>query len=309
MTRALLPIAAALALGAASGPGIAYGQGHAGHGAPPAPTSAPATPGAGLRISMQALHAAGGVPPGWRFSLPAGDAAAGRKVFVDFKCFACHAVKGEQFPLEPGQTATAGPDLTGMAQHHPTAYLVEAIVNPSAVLVEGPGYIGGDGRSIMPPTPAMTLAQLTDLVAYLRGAGGGPVHAHEAAREQTAGGYRVRLDFVAAAGEHAHHHGGGDAPAAAHGKGRLVATVTDAASGQPVPYAPVSARIEATGRAAQRVTLKPALGAEGLRYVADVTLPERVTRIAVSVGPPAVALDKAAQAQLSRAQTLVFDWK
>lgn len=304
--RALLPIAAALALGAASGPWIAYGQGHQGHAGHGAPA---ATPGSGQRITMEALHAAGGVPPGWKFSLPAGDPAAGRQVFVDFKCYACHAVKGESFPLEPGQTATAGPDLTGMAQHHPTAYLVEAIVNPSAVLVEGPGYIGGDGRSIMPPTPEMTLGQLANLVAYLKIAGGAPAHAHEAAREQTAGGYRVRLDFVAAAGEHAHHDGGGDAPAAAHGKGRLVATVTDAASGQPVPYAPVSARIEAPGKPAQRVTMKPALGSDGLRYVADVTLPERVSRIAVSVGPPSVALDKAAKAQLSRAQTLVFDWK
>ena len=41
-------------------------------------------------------------------------------------------------------------------------------MNPSAVLVEGPGYIGGDGRSVMPPYPDMTLGQLVSLVAYLK---------------------------------------------------------------------------------------------------------------------------------------------
>src|SRR5262245_28651888 len=86
---------------------LAAAQDHAGHGAAK-------TPPASVRITMDALHAAGGVPPGWRFTMPAGDPAAGRRVFVDFKCYACHAVRGEQFPLPPGATATAGPDLTGM---------------------------------------------------------------------------------------------------------------------------------------------------------------------------------------------------
>ena len=58
---------------------------------------------------MDALHAAGGVPPGWRFTLPPGDPAAGRQVYVDLKCYACHAIKGEQFPLKPGEAATRVP--------------------------------------------------------------------------------------------------------------------------------------------------------------------------------------------------------
>src|SRR4030095_16658748 len=119
MKAPLLPIAAALPVAAAGGVGPARGQGHAGHGAAPPAPGAPATPG--TRITMDALHAAGGVPPGWRFTLPAGDPAAGRQVYVDFKCYACHAIKGEQFPLKPGETATAGPDLTGMERPHPTA--------------------------------------------------------------------------------------------------------------------------------------------------------------------------------------------
>ena len=211
MKARLLPIAAALLVAAAGGSGPARGQSHAGHGA------APAAPGAPPRITMDAIHAAGGVPPGWRFTLPPGDPAAGRQTFVDLKCYACHAIKGEQFPLKPGEAAVAGPDLTGMGRHHPTEYLVESLVNPSAVLIDGPGYVGGDGRSIMPATPAMTLAQLIDLVAYLKSQGGDAGHAHDEAREQTAGGYRVRLAFLPAAaeghGDHAQHQHGAGAPA------------------------------------------------------------------------------------------------
>jgi hypothetical protein len=37
------------------------------------------------------------------------------------------------------------------------------------VIVEGPGYTKRDGRSTMPDYPQLTLADLIDLVAYLRG--------------------------------------------------------------------------------------------------------------------------------------------
>jgi hypothetical protein len=311
MKARLLPpnflIVAALLVAAAGGGGPARGQGHAGHGAAPPAPGAPATPG--TRITMDALHAAGGVPPGWRFTLPPGDPAAGRQVYVDFKCYACHAIKGEQFPLKPGETATAGPDLTGMARHHPTEYLVESLVNPSAVAIDAPGYVGGDGRSIMPATPAMTLAQLIDLVAYLKSQGGDAGHAQDQALEQTAGGYRVRLAFLPIAaeghGDHAHQHGAGP-PA---GKGRLVAFIADAASGQAIPYAPVTARIEAAGKPARTVKLAPAFGAEGFHYAADVTLPAGTRKVTVSVGPAALKVGAGAPAQLARAQTIAFDWK
>jgi hypothetical protein len=310
MKARLLPIAAALLLAAAGGSGPARGQGHAGHGA------APAAPGAPARITMDALHAAGGVPPGWRFTLPPGDPVAGRQAFVDLKCYACHAITGEQFPLKPGEAAAAGPDLTGMGRHHPTEYLVESLVNPSAVLIDGPGYVGGDGRSIMPATPAMTLGQLIDLVAYLKTQGGDAGHAQDQPREQTAGGYRVRLAFLPAAadghGEHAQHQHGAGAPAGTGqslGKGRLVVFIADAASGQAIPYAPVTARIEAAGKPVRTAKLAPAFGAEGFHYAADVTLPAGTRKVTVSVGPAALKVGAGAPPQLTRAQTIVFDWK
>lgn len=123
-------------------------------------------------ISMEALHRAGGVPVGWKFMVPPGDPTRGRQAFVDFGCFACHAVQGERFPGQPDE-AHPGPDLTGMGSHHPSEYFAESILNPDAVLIDGPGYVGSDGRSIMPSYPDMTLAQLSDLVAYLLSLGGG----------------------------------------------------------------------------------------------------------------------------------------
>jgi cytochrome c len=285
----------------------ARGQDHAAHGQPqskPA-TSTPAS----TRISMEALHAAGGVPPGWRFAVPPGDAAAGRQAFVDLKCYACHAIKDEQFPLPPGTSATAGPELSGMGGHHPAEYLAESIVNPSAVLIDGPGYIGGDGRSIMPAYPDMTLAQLVNLVAYLKtlGAPEAP-HAHEPTRERLVGGYRVRLVYKAPEDAGHMHHGHGDMVMATTA-GRLLVFLTDLGSGQPIPHTPVKARIDAPGRPAQTVTLHPSLGPEGFHQGADVVLREGTSRITLSIGPATMKLGPGTPEGLKRLQRTAFDWK
>lgn len=123
-------------------------------------------PTAPVRTTMEALHAAGGVPPGWLFAPPDGDAERGRTVFRRLQCHACHAVTGEDFPPPTG----AGPDLGGMGGHHPAGYLAESVLNPNAVIVEGPGYTGPDGRSTMPDyRDSLSVSELIDLVAYLRG--------------------------------------------------------------------------------------------------------------------------------------------
>ena len=82
----------------------------------------------------------------------------------------------------------------------------------------------------------MTMAQLIDLVAYLKSTGAPAAGAHDRVEEQTAGGYRVRLvvKSAAAAGhdDHAHHqHGSASAKAGpARESARLLAFVTDAAA-------------------------------------------------------------------------------
>ena len=117
------------------------------------------------RVTMGELHKSGGIPKGWIFRPPEGDPDRGREVFVKLECSACHTVQGEAFP----PPTRPGPDLTGMGGHHPAGYLAESVINPNAVIVEGPGYTGPDGSSIMPDYRAsLTLAELDDLVAYLQ---------------------------------------------------------------------------------------------------------------------------------------------
>jgi mono/diheme cytochrome c family protein len=159
-------------------------------GQPPAHTHAPGTPAhdhpkAPVRATMEELHAHGGVPPGWRFAFPDGDARSGRLVFEKLECYQCHAVAGESFPDAPRQTGDSGPPLTGMGAHHPAEYLAESILNPNAVIVTGPGYTGPDGLSVMPDyRDTLTVTELVDLVAYLKalappGGGTSPAGGHD----------------------------------------------------------------------------------------------------------------------------------
>lgn len=125
-------------------------------------------PTARFRVTMEELHAHGGVPSGWTFSIPSGDAAEGRKVFATLECFACHEVKGEEFPADSKTPRGAGPELTGMGARHPAEYFAESILDPNRVIVLGPDYTGPDGLSKMPTySDTMTLKQLVDVVAYL----------------------------------------------------------------------------------------------------------------------------------------------
>ena len=57
-----------------------------------------------------------------------------------------------------------------MGAHHPAAYFAESILNPNAVIITEKGYTGPDGLSRMPEyNSSLTIAQLIDLVAYLKG--------------------------------------------------------------------------------------------------------------------------------------------
>jgi hypothetical protein len=130
----------------------------------PSPTRVRTSPKS-VRITMDALHQLGGVPAGWQLTLLSGDADAGRIAFEELGCNSCHKVAGEKFS-EQGTTGP-GPELTGMGSHHPPGYFLEAILNPDAVLVDGPGFVSHQGRSTMPVYPDLTVTQLEDLVAYL----------------------------------------------------------------------------------------------------------------------------------------------
>ncbi len=124
-----------------------------------------------IRISADHAGVAmdpGGVPKGWKFTIPVGDPKQGRRLFVKFECYKCHKIEGERFPGKPGEVGGLGPDLTGMGVHS-AEYLAESILNPNAVLLEGDGFLGGDGLSKMPSyNDVLTLQELVDLVAYLK---------------------------------------------------------------------------------------------------------------------------------------------
>ena len=91
-------------------------------------------PPGSVRITMDALHAQGGVPS--RLALHA--ARRRRRPGPGGLRAGCSAMPVTGEPASVPATDGAGPDLTGMGEHHPAGYLAEAILNPNAVIVEGP---------------------------------------------------------------------------------------------------------------------------------------------------------------------------
>jgi len=300
-TLAVVCVAVALGLGA----GLALAQ-RAGHGTTPAPAAGAKPP---APISMEELHRSGGVPRGWKFTLPPGDPKTGRELFAKLECNKCHEVKPD-FP-KTGGAGDVGPELTGMGAHHPAEYFAQSIVDPNAVILAGPGFVGPDGRSIMPDyRDSLTFAELVDLVAYIKSLGGGghDHHHHEAnaPQEQTAGPYRIRVEYKEpGAGGHAH----GTATATAKATGHLMVFVADATSGEPVPYLPVTAVIRGEESASRTVRLAPMIGASGFHYGADVTLPDDTTKVTLTLGAASLKTMGAAAARFRKPVTLSFDWE
>ena len=289
-------------------PAIAqHGHDHGATGATSTPATPPAGARGGVRISMDELHRGGGVPRGWRFTWPDGDAKKGREVFAKLECYQCHEVKGEPFPPVAQDPSRRGPALAGMGDHHPAEYLAESILNPNAVILTGPGYTGPDGLSIMPDfRDSLTLAETIDLVAYIRSlTGGGPMgHGATAAREQVTADYRVRVAYadpkVQAGGHHMHHGGGAGSPL-----GHLMVFVTDAASGEPRPYLPVTATVLSATTPARTVTMAPMVSDGGFHYGANVTLPADISKVTVAIGKPTIAVTGV---RAPRATSVTFEW-
>ena len=260
-----------------------------------------------IRVKMGELHAEGGVPPGWKFTLPPGDSAKGKDVFARLECYSCHIVEGQGFPDKA--TDKTGPQLTGMGAHHPAEYFAQSILDPNAViLTDVPDWVGPDGLSKMPSyNDSLTLEQWIDLVAYLKSlTGGGRRHdhgmpgAHEmhgmdmgAERDKTVGEYRVHLDYAE--------------PAQENRPGYLAVSVTDAESGQPVPYLPVRARIS-SGPTARTVTLKPRLGPKGLEYGAPVLVPDETESLTVLIGAATVPVSAEGRGRYRAPRQVSFEW-
>ncbi len=106
--------------------------------------------------------------------IPEGDREEGKFVFDDMRCWQCHKIAGEVFGTIKEEEGGVGPDLTGIGGIQTTEYLMESILNPSAVVVSGEGFAGLDGASKMPEYhDTMTLREMVDIVAYLKSLKGG----------------------------------------------------------------------------------------------------------------------------------------
>ncbi len=292
------------------------------HGEAPtttAPKSAATTPTEPRRATMQELHEMGGVPRGWKFTLPpGGDAAHGRELFVNLECYKCHNVRGESFPDVTGDEKYVGPELSGMGGHHPAEYFAESVLSPNAVIVTGKGYTGPDGLSIMPSfADSVSVTELLDLVAYMKSLTSGGDHDHHHAgstREALAGPYRVRLVYATGSHQHPHdhhpghghdHHATGTGP----GPGHLMAFITDRESDEPLPYLPVTAMIQGAGKAARTIRLQPMVGGRGFHYGADVALPADTRKVTLAIGPTTMAVMGAGAERYKKPTSAVFDWQ
>lgn len=128
-----------------------------------------------LTSPLGAREAAAQVPLSWRFSLPAGDAAAGEAVFVRMKCGACHNVEGRDAPAGGEHPEAVGPDLTRAQAQLPAEYLAERLITADRFLPHGlfhATYSRSDGSSRMGNyNEEMSVKELIDLVSFLRSIG------------------------------------------------------------------------------------------------------------------------------------------
>ena len=109
--------------------------------------------------------AGGGETHSSKLVLPGGDPVAGRQAFMDLKCYACHRVAGDAAMAEP-YSSNLGPEIGPRQGAQTRESLVDSIISPSHVLPPGKE----DGPSPMADyRSTMTVEQLIDVVAYIRG--------------------------------------------------------------------------------------------------------------------------------------------
>ncbi|WP_372627967.1 c-type cytochrome [Arsukibacterium sp.] len=106
------------------------------------------------------------------FSLPEGNADAGKTVFIAYKCMACHSLEDmddRAIEAQLPKKVPLGGDVRTIKTY---AELVTSVINPSHKIAQGfdrPGYTDAAGESLMRNyNDVMTVTELTDLVAFLQ---------------------------------------------------------------------------------------------------------------------------------------------
>lgn len=113
-------------------------------------------------------------PPdsGKGFTLPEGDARAGKAIYIRLQCNACHTIDGvDQVTAVEGEPELSIAIGGGVTQIDTYGELVTSIINPSHRLAKGypVDMVSVDGASKMRNyNDVMTVTQLTDLVAFVQ---------------------------------------------------------------------------------------------------------------------------------------------
>lgn len=113
-------------------------------------------------------------PPksGKGFTLPEGDAQAGKETYIRLQCNACHTISGvDQVTGVGGEPELSIAIGGGVTQIDTYGELVTSIINPSHRLAIGypVDTVSVDGKSKMKNyNDVMTVTQLTDLVAFVQ---------------------------------------------------------------------------------------------------------------------------------------------
>jgi hypothetical protein len=122
-----------------------------------------------IRTTMEALHAQGGVPKGWKFLVPPGDPVKGRDAFRDYGMLRLSRGEGRKLPedVEAPPGSRSRPDRHGLAS---SAGILRGIDHESKPCDRAGGRLYGRRRlSTMPDyADTMTGDQLVDVVAYLK---------------------------------------------------------------------------------------------------------------------------------------------
>ncbi|GIU32051.1 cytochrome C [Shewanella schlegeliana] len=105
------------------------------------------------------------------FSLPDGNTAKGKQVFLKYQCLSCHQLEGLEQPEVIEHSILSIP-LGGESNKVKTyASLVTGIINPSHTFIEGypKSAVQVDGRSKMVSfNSVMTVDELVNLVVFLQ---------------------------------------------------------------------------------------------------------------------------------------------
>lgn len=110
------------------------------------------------------------LPKGWTFTLPAGDAEAGKTAFRKMECYSCHKVPGGDFP-EARSSGGIGPALVPAYGQLPREFLAESIIDSHK-------YIAGNlehyrGLNLVSSkmgdySSLMTVRELLDITEFLK---------------------------------------------------------------------------------------------------------------------------------------------